>query len=437
MSDMRRINCLEFRMRLAVAALFTIMATAAQALPTSVTVWTDQADRLGNGNANWRSLAIMHRAMHDALNAADPVYARWDAPARGEPESEGAMPEAAMEAAAATALSQLHPDRQGEIMGLLTEELARLPPGAALEKGRALGEAIGATAVARRADDGFQNRRSFAGSDVPGVWRPTPPDRRTSGTTSTRPFLFARRDDVPGRAPPQPGSAQYLSDVEATRRIGGGVSTVRTPEQADAAIFWAYQSTQRGYIHWAATLIDRDHERYGLAQQARIMAQVSGAMADSAVLIWAAKEHWVYWRPIDAIRSGQFGVSQDSGWQSFIETPPHPEYPSGHASDCYVGAGLLAKLLTPADPLTYTAQSAPVTVDRPAEVWSSDMGTPPAPVELRPTPRDFPTVAAAAQECADARIWAGAHFPSANEESRRIAGIIVARALAQVPPIAR
>lgn len=428
-------------MRFAVAALLTFIATSAHALPTSVTVWTDQADRLNGGNANWRSLAIMHRAMHDALNAADPVYARWDAPARGEPAGEGASPEAAMETAAATALVQLHPDHRGEIMGLLAEELARLPSGPALDRGRVLGEAIGTVAVARRADDGFQNPRPFVGSDVPGVWRPTPPDHRTSGTTSTRPFLFARRDDVPGRPPPEPGSPVYLSDVELTRRIGGTISLARTPQQADAAIFWAYQSTQRGYIHWAATLIDRDHERYSLAQQARIMAQVSAAMADSAILIWAAKERWVYWRPVDAIRSGQFGVPQDASWQSFIETPPHPEYPSGHASDCYVGAGMLAALLAPAtgpaDRLTYTAQSAPMTVDRPAAVWSSDMGTPPAPIELRPTPRDFPTVTAAAQECADSRIWAGAHFPSANEESRRIAAIIVTRALEQVPPIAR
>ncbi len=229
-------------MRLAAAALLTIITasaitTSAQALPTSVTVWTDQADRLGNGNANWRSLAIMHRAMHDALNAANPVYARWDAPARGEPASEGALPEAAMEAAAAAALSQLHPDRRSEIMALLADELAHLPAGAARDKGQVLGAAIGKTAAARRADDGFQNPRLFVGSDVPGVWRPTPPDHRTSGTTSTRPFLFARRDDVPGQPPPEPGSPLYLSDVELTRRIGGGISSLRTPQQADAAIF--------------------------------------------------------------------------------------------------------------------------------------------------------------------------------------------------------
>ena len=422
-------------MRLLAAALFVLVATSAHALPTSVTVWTDEADRFGNGNANWHSLAIMHRAMHDALNAVQAVFARWDPAEAGEPAAAGASAEAAMETAAATVLAELHPDRRAEVGSLLEDELARLPAGAARDQGRVLGIAVGEAAVARRRDDGFRQLRLFPGSDVPGVWRPTPPLYQSSGTTSTMPFLFAGRDGIPGQAPPEPGSPRYLADVEVTRRIGGAMSALRTPAQADAAIFWAYQSTQRGYVHWAATMIDQDPHRFTLAQQARMMAQTSAAMADSAIFIWAAKERWVYWRPVDAIRSGRFGVVPDATWSSFIETPPHPEYPSGHASDCYVGAGLLAALFAPADPLVYTAQSAPVTVARPAEIWSSDMGAAPAPVELIPTPRQFSSVEAAAQECADSRIWAGAHFPSANEESRRIAGMIVARAVAAVPPL--
>ena len=424
-------------MRLLAAALFVLVSTSAHALPTSVTVWTDEADRFGNGNANWHSLAIMHRAMHDAFNAASPVFARWDAAEAGEPRAEGASAEAAMEAAAAAVLAALHPDRRAEVAKLLEDEFARLPAGSAREQGRALGTAIGAAAVARRRDDGFQQVRLFQGSDVPGVWRPTPPLYRSSGATSTMPFLFAGRDAIPGETPPAPGSARYLADVEVVRGLGGERSAERSPAQGDAAIFWAYQSTQRGYMHWAATMIDQDPERFSLAQQARMMAQMSAGLADSAIFIWAAKEHWSYWRPVDAIRSGQFGVAPDPAWSSFIETPPHPEYPSGHASDCYVGAGLLAAVFAPADPLVYTAQSAPVTTTRPAEIWSSDMGTPPAPVELMPTPRQFASVTAAAQECADSRIWAGAHFPSANEESRRIAGVIVARAVASVPLLSR
>jgi hypothetical protein len=65
----------------------------------AVTRWTAVADRYGNGAANWRTLAIMHMAMHDALNAARPVYERWSAAAPDEPIAQGANPEVAMAAA--------------------------------------------------------------------------------------------------------------------------------------------------------------------------------------------------------------------------------------------------------------------------------------------------------------------------------------------------
>jgi hypothetical protein len=59
----------------------------------------------------------------------------------------------------------------------------------------------------------------------------------------------------------------------------------------------------------------------------------------------------------------------------------------------------------------------------------AQFGTPPAIL------REFPSLSAAAQNCADSRIWAGAHLRSADEEARRIAGIIVERALAAVPAV--
>ena len=60
----------------------------------AVTAWTLAADRLGRGGANWRTLAIMHRAMHDAVNAAQPTYARWHPAEPGEPAVDPALPRA-------------------------------------------------------------------------------------------------------------------------------------------------------------------------------------------------------------------------------------------------------------------------------------------------------------------------------------------------------
>ncbi len=50
-----------------------------------------------------------------------------------------------------------------------------------------------------------------------------------------------------------------------------------------------------------------------------------------------------------------------------------------------------------------------------------------------PARREFAGLAEMARDCSDSRIWAGAHFRSANEESERLARLISDRALAAVP----
>ena len=50
-----------------------------------------------------------------------------------------------------------------------------------------------------------------------------------------------------------------------------------------------------------------------------------------------------------------------------------------------------------------------------------------------PARREFAGLAEMARDCIDSRIWAGAHFRSANEESERLARLISDRALAAVP----
>ena len=49
--------------------------------------------------------------------------------------------------------------------------------------------------------------------------------------------------------------------------------------------------------------------------------------------------------------------------------------------------------------------------------------------------RRFRSLAAAAEECAASRIWAGAHFRFANEEARRLGTIIAGHAVASAAPL--
>ncbi len=418
---------------LCLAALLALPLAPHPAAADPVTEWTTLADQIGGGKtANWHTLAIMHRAMHDAANAALPIYARWDPPAPDEPPGVGAVPQAAMAAAAREVIALLHPARRTEADRLLRDALDRLQPGEARGGGVALGRAVGAAAVARRRDDGFERRHFFASGTAPGQWRAPPSG--PGGYTETRPFLFRDLDDAAPRPPPPPGSAAYKAGVDEVRRLGALMTPGRTKAEAATAVFWAYQLPQRGVVQFAADLLNEHPRPLGQAEAARIMSQVTSAMADAAVLAWGEKRRYLLWRPISAIQEGGFGVAADPDWRPLVDTPNHPEYPSGHATDCYTGAALLQAVFGRSlGAVTYAYRLG-------SGEWGDN--SVPAITDGMPGPdgqtegqRRYAGAAAVAQECARSRVWAGVHFPAANEEGRRLGTLIAARAAAAVPPL--
>lgn len=424
---------------LALSACTSLATKAGRRGGDAVTQWTLIGDYYGKGAANWHTLAIMQMAMHDAMNAAHPVYARWWQAAADEPAADGADPEVAMAAAAAQVLVQLHPDREAETAAALATVLARFPDVASKAAGEKLGSAIGRAAVERRAHDGFDVVRFFRGEDGRGRWQPTPTLFATSRTNDSRPFLFADVNDVPTLPPPELGSPQYLQERAETLRLGGVQSSLRKPEETQDAFFWAYQTSQRGFVNLAVQLLASHRPGGGVYAEARVMAELTAAMADSAILTWKAKEKYSFWRPVAALRAE--GV--DAAWTPLIETPPFPEYPSGHATDCFVGAGVLeAAFPDLTDPIVYpsSAHTAPLD-DRqtPAPPADFGMGQHAQPAQADApggSERRFPSLAAAAENCASSRIWAGAHFAAAEVESKRLASIIVVRALSATPAVA-
>jgi hypothetical protein len=418
---------------LSLAACGSLASQAERRGADAVTEWTLIADFYGDGASNWRTLAIMHMAMHDALNAAHPVYARWTPAAADEPPAAGAAPEVAMAAAAEAVLEQLHPRHAADTAEAFATVLARYPDGPPKTAGVALGRAIGRAAAAGRADDGFYQVRYFPGDEAVGRWRPTPPDFGTSPTNSIRPFLFSSVAEVPSEPALVLGSPVYVEQREQTRAIGGRTSTVRTPEQTNDAYFWAYQSSQRGFIELAARLLAARRAADGPYAEARLMAQLATALADSAIVTWNEKAKYNFWRPITAIRA----EDADPAWEPLITTPPFPEYPSGHATDCFVGAEVLQAAFPALGPITYRSSAYFDALHGsntpPPETFgmgqhAQSVADPPGGRSLQ-----FPSLAAAADNCADSRIWAGAHFMAAKVESQRLASLIVQHALAAVP----
>jgi hypothetical protein len=402
----------------------------------AVTQWTLIGDHYGNGAANWRTLAIMQMAMHDALNAAHSVYGRWWPADDDEAAVDGANPEVAMAAAANEVLVLLHPDRAVETAAAFATILMRYPDDANKAAGRRLGAAIGRAAVERRARDGYDHVHYFEGDDTPGGWRPTPTHFLTSRTNECRPFLFTAVNDVPSLPPPALGTPGYRQGLAEVRKLGGLDSSERTAAETNSAYFWAHQSSQRGFVELAVRLLAGRRPRGGVAAEARILAELTAALADSAILTWYEKARYSFWRPITAIRTAD---SADAAWAPLVETPPFPEYPSGHATDCYVGAAVLEAAFPDLDaPITYlsSAYMEPLGPASPNAPTQFSMGQHAQTSPAQPpggSKLSFPSLADAATDCANARIWAGAHFAASRDESKRLAHIIVERALSATP----
>src|SRR5258708_38160031 len=80
---------------LALAGCASLATKAERRGGDMVTQWTLIGDYYGNGVANWRTLAILQMAMHDALNAAHPGYGRWWPAETGEAAADAADPQVA------------------------------------------------------------------------------------------------------------------------------------------------------------------------------------------------------------------------------------------------------------------------------------------------------------------------------------------------------
>jgi hypothetical protein len=288
--------------------------------------------------------------------------------------------------------------------------VAREPSGSAREAGITLGTAVG-TATMARAGAVPPERRRFTVSDQETVWRSTPARFGNTYFYLDPPFLFPDRSALFGPPPPRILSARYREVLEEVRRLGGKDSTERTAAQTEAASFWVPQLLHRNLMIVLLLRLAAQPPRGGLWDMARMVSILATANADADVFAYGEKAHFSFWRPVTAINLGSPGIIPDPQWQPLLETPAHPDYPSGHSVDISTGTLIIAGLLGDA-PLRYQAFDRP---DRP--------------------PRGFSSLATLRRECSDSRVWAGAHFRTACAEGERIGGAIAARALAQVPPL--
>jgi membrane-associated phospholipid phosphatase len=131
--------------------------------------------------------------------------------------------------------------------------------------------------------------------------------------------------------------------------------------------------------------------------EARVLALLNMAQCDGAIAVWDAKNFFDTWRPITAIRAadtdGNPATSPDPTWEPLITTPPFQEYPSGHAGVSSSGAGILAGFFGARTRIYLTSPAFPG------------------------EKRRFRGFAAALNDVADARTFAGIHFRPASVDA--------------------
>ena len=161
-----------------------------------------------------------------------------------------------------------------------------------------------------------------------------------------------------------------------------------TPEQKATAKFWAddamLSTTPPG--HWisiALQIFERD--RMPIEKRVDVLARLGVVLADSFIGCWNTKYQYDLVRPITYIRK-----VIDPKWSPLINTPPFPEYPSGHSTQSGAAATVLTDIFG-----EHFAFSDDTVVDDGSPL------------------RNYPDFWAAANEAGISRLYGGIHFRAA------------------------
>jgi hypothetical protein len=398
------------RRLLATLIALTALATPVAARADTVADWNAIASTAIATNAGQPphlgslSFAMVQGAVYDAVNAIDGGYR----PYLTRPQ---ANPWDSQEAAAATAayrvLASLFPAQAGQLQTTYDAYMAGLPdvPAGAKAGGVAAGEAAAAAMIAARTGDGRGGAFTFVFGTGPGEWRPAPPNFAIDPAPwvgNVTPFLLESPSQFRSDGPNAVTSHEYAEDFNEVKSVGSLTSTTRTADQTDAAIWWQ----DHGGALWNRILRGL---AAGLptADSARLFARVDLAAADAAINCWNDKYYFRFWRPVTAIREaatdGNPDTVADPNWLPLFDpstpaggaplvTPGFPDHPSGHACVSSATVHTLQEFFG-TDKVEFSA-------------FSNKSGT----------TRSFDRFSAALNEVIDARVWAGIHFRTADEQ---------------------
>ncbi|HYG14304.1 MAG TPA: vanadium-dependent haloperoxidase, partial [Bacteroidia bacterium] len=272
-----------------------------------------------------------------------------------------------------------------------------------VEYGRKVGEAI----LAWSKKDNYVNIKKSSKytirTDSRTHWIPTSPDYAEAVEPkwmTLRPMFMDSASQFELPPPTQFDSSKTTAFYQENMKVYEECNKAHndtTCDQREIAYFWDDNpnvSMHHGHMgfaelkltpggHWVAiTSATCRQLNKNLIESAKAQMMVSAAVFDGFIACWHGKFQYEYIRPITYIRR-----YIDHEWDAFLQTPPFPEYPSGHS----VVSGSAASVLTS------------LFGDNHAFVDSSEM-------PYLHGVRKFESFNAAAEEAAMSRLYGGIHY---------------------------
>jgi hypothetical protein len=288
----------------------------------------------------------------------------------------------------------------------------------------AFGQQVADVVAKRLGKDNYKETRGFdrfeVKTDDETRWVPTLPDY-ADGLEPHWPKMLTMAIDTSSQiqADPYPAySKDTTSDFFKEMKEVYTISKNRTDEQTDITLFWddnPFVSQHKGHVmfqdkkmtppgHWmaitqkACKLKNADD-----VTSAKAYAYTSVGMYDAFISCWYVKYSTVRIRPQTAIQR-----LLEEKWTSFIQSPPFPEYTSGHSTVSSTAAEMLTHLF--GDGVAFTDSSE---------------------LEYNLPVRSFKSFREAALEASVSRVYGGIHYRSGceggNVQGKKLAEVILTK----------
>lgn len=280
---------------------------------------------------------------------------------------------------------------------------------AVFERSTKYGEEVAEKILKWAKQDNYLQMRSmhrFTASHEAGTWQQTPPDYIEAvepNWDKLRPMVMTRANQFVIPNPPAYNSPDFKKECKLVYETNKNLTTA----QKHIANFWdcnPFETETVGHLvystkkmspggHWIGIAgIAIAQKKLSLLQALHTYCLVSIGLYDAFIAAWNVKYTTNYIRPVTAIQQLILPT-----WQPMLQTPPFPEYPSGHSVISMTSAVVLTEVF--GDHFKFTDNS-----ER----------------EFGVADRMFNSFYAAANEAAISRLYGGIHFRPAIENGKEL-----------------